>query len=142
MQYDIIVRLREEIAISKSEIEVWLADKHKVRNIDIESMFLRLLKLGLVKVASIKGIGSQLLFFVRDLITFQRPAGEMLKNPINFGLPGSLRFDYTKAVRTFFETYSILDDISIITVSRLRSRSFSISDNQSSSSKSSDHGGS
>ena len=43
----------------------------------------------------------------------------MLKNPINFGLPGSLRFDYTKAVRTFFETYSILDDISIITVSRL-----------------------
>ena len=39
MQYNIIVRLREEIAISKSEIEVWLADKHKVGNLTSKVCF-------------------------------------------------------------------------------------------------------
>jgi hypothetical protein len=112
----ILKRLREESAISKSEIAIWLKDQYKDGFVDIENIISGLVKLGLVKIASVKGLSSDMVFLTEDLMILRTPPAELIKNPIERHLPESLKESFMTEVRNFFENYrpSEKDNIDII----------------------------
>jgi len=106
----IIERLRDEGVVSKSELVIWLRDHHKSGFVDIESLIVELIKIDIIKESSVKGMPSELLFLINDILLLRRPPIELLKDPADKGLPTNLVDDYRKAVRSFFRTYEISDE--------------------------------
>jgi DNA-binding transcriptional ArsR family regulator len=112
----ILKRLREELMIIKSEIAIWMRDEYRDGFIDLENTLSGLLKLGLIKSATAKGLTSDIIFLVEDLIMLRRPPVDLVKDPVGHHLPDSLKQDYITEVRTFFTSYvpSEGDSLSII----------------------------
>ncbi|MHA1820404.1 MAG: hypothetical protein ACTSVC_08030, partial [Promethearchaeota archaeon] len=69
----VIQRLREEAAVTKAELTVWLKDKYASGFFDIESILLGMIKVGIIKVASVKGMASEIVFLVRDILISRVP---------------------------------------------------------------------
>ncbi len=112
----LLSRLREETVISKSEISIWMKDQYKEGFVDIENILAGMIKLGLVKIASVKGLSSDLVFLTEDIMALRVPAVDLVKDPVDHHLPESLKDAYIKEVRTFFEHYipSESDNLAII----------------------------
>ncbi len=112
----LLSRLREETVISKSEISIWMKDQYKEGFVDIENILAGMIKLGLVKIASVKGLSSDLVFLTEDIMALRVPAVDLVKDPVDHHLPESLKEAYIKEVRTFFEHYvpSESDNLAII----------------------------
>lgn len=112
----VIKRLREEVMIPKSEIAIWLKDKYKEGFVDLDNLISGLIKIGLVKSASVKGISSDMVFLVQDIIMFRRPPAELIKDPVGHHLPESLRSAYLTEIKNFFKAYkpSEADNITVI----------------------------
>ncbi len=112
----LLQRLREETAISKSEISIWMKDQYKEGFVDIENLLAGLVKLGLVKIASVKGLSSDLVFLTEDIMALRVPVVDLIKDPVDHHLPESLKTSYIKEVRNFFEHYvpSESDNLAII----------------------------
>jgi hypothetical protein len=62
-------------------------------------------KLGLVKISSVKGYASDLLCFVEDIMFSRTPVENLVKDPVEHHLPQSLKASYIQEVRNFFSTY-------------------------------------
>ncbi|UYP45248.1 hypothetical protein NEF87_001533 [Candidatus Lokiarchaeum ossiferum] len=109
-------RLREETAISKSEISIWMKDQYREGFVDVENLLAGMVKLGLVKIASVKGLSSDLVFLTEDIMVLRTPPVELVKDPVDHHLPASLKDSYIKEVRNFFELYvpSEADNLAII----------------------------
>ncbi|WP_371805853.1 hypothetical protein [Candidatus Lokiarchaeum ossiferum] len=109
-------RLREETAISKSEISIWMKDQYREGFVDVENLLAGMVKLGLVKIASVKGLSSDLVFLTEDIMVLRTPPVELIKDPVDHHLPASLKDSYIKEVRNFFELYvpSEADNLAII----------------------------
>ena len=109
-------RLREETAISKSEISIWMKDQYREGFVDVENLLAGMVKLGLVKIASVKGLSSDLVFLTEDIMVLRTPPVELIKDPVDHHLPVSLKDSYIKEVRNFFELYvpSEADNLAII----------------------------
>jgi len=104
-------RLREEVVIPRSEIEIWLKDQYRGSVIfDIEGVINALLKMGLVKIASVKGVGADLVFFVQDIMMLRHPPVELIKDPVGHHLPRSMKRVYIGEVRKFFQSYKVTED--------------------------------
>ena len=101
----ILKRLREESAVSKSEIAIWLKDHYKEGFIDIENITTTLVKTGLVKISSVKGVSSDMVFLTQDIMIARTPAPELIKDPVGRHLPQSLAASYLTEVKNFFLTY-------------------------------------
>ena len=101
----IIERLREEGVISKSELIIWLKDQYRHGFVDIDALLVDLIKIDVIKESSVKGMPSELIFLISDLLITRRPPAELLKNPAEKGLPENLTDDYKNAVRNYFRTY-------------------------------------
>lgn len=112
----IINRLRDEGVVSRSELAVWLKDRYKQGFIDLESVFVELIRRGLVKEASVKGMPSALVFFINDLLMLRRPPVNLLKDPADHGLPARLADDYRAECKKFFADYEMeeADNISLV----------------------------
>lgn len=112
----IINRLRDEGVVSRSELSVWLKDQYKRGFIDLESVFIELVRRGLIKEASVKGMPSALVFFINDLLMIRRPPITLLKNPASHGLPSALANDYREECKKFFAEYKLKeeDNISLV----------------------------
>ena len=112
----ILKRLRDDLVISKSELAIWLKDQYKEGFVDIENLVSSLVQSGLTKVASVKGITSDLLFLVQDLSISRHPPVELLKNPAEHHLPENLKASFITEVKNYFATYipDEKDSISII----------------------------
>ena len=106
----IIERLRDEGVVSKSELVIWLRDHYKSGFVDVEAIIIELIKIDIIKGSSVKGMPSELLFLINDILLLRRPPIELLKNPADKGLPTNLVDDYKKAVRNFFRTYEISEE--------------------------------
>ncbi len=102
---NIISRLREEGVFSKSELKIWLKDKYRERFLDIDAVLIELIKGEIIKEVSVKGMPSELIFFINDLLMLRSPPSNIFKNPAEFGLPESLVEDYRIAVKKFFQNY-------------------------------------
>ncbi|MFW9784452.1 MAG: hypothetical protein ACFFFB_19385, partial [Candidatus Heimdallarchaeota archaeon] len=115
----IMNRLREEGVISKSELKIWLKDRYREGFFDVDAILMELIKKELIKEASVKGMPSELIFLINDLIMIRRPPITLLKNPSERGLPPKFAEEYEIAVKKFFQKYSpseednlkILDEI-------------------------------
>ena len=112
----ILERLKEECVISKSEISIWLKDHYREGFIDIENILNSMIKLGIVKIASVKGMPSDLVFLSEDIMALRIPPSELIKNPVDRHLPESLIGEYMAEIRNFFKHYtpSERDNLEII----------------------------
>ena len=101
----ILNRLRDEAAITKSEIAVWLKDQYKDGFVDLESVLNAMIKTSIIKVASVKGLPSDMIFLAEDIMVLRLPPKELIKDPVDRHLPASLKDSYLTEVRNFFENY-------------------------------------
>ncbi len=106
----IIKRLRDEGVVSRSELAVWLKDKYKQGFIDLESVFVELIRRGIVKEASVKGMPSSLIFLVNDILMLRRPPTNLLDDPADHGLPSRLVSDYQAECKKYFSDYRLSDE--------------------------------
>jgi hypothetical protein len=112
----ILERLREECVISKSEIVIWLKDQYKEGFVDIENILNAMVKLGIVKIASVKGMSSDLVFLSEDIVALRVPPAKLIKDPVDRHLPESLTSEYLSEIRNYFKHYtpSERDNLEII----------------------------
>jgi hypothetical protein len=101
----IINRLRDEGVVSKSELMVWLKDKYKSGFVDLEGILIDLVKRELVKETSVKGMASELIFIIKDILMLRLPPTKLLKDPSSRGLPSQLVDDYRTECKKFFQNY-------------------------------------
>lgn len=101
----ILQRLRDEGNVSKSELAVWLKDTHRSGFVDIEGAISALMKEELVKESSVKGVSSEIIFLLNDLIITRIPPTKLIREAKQHGLPASIYEDYKHEVLTFFENY-------------------------------------
>jgi len=115
----IINILREDGIISRSELMIWLKDKYTESFFDIESILMDLIKMEIIKVGSIKGLPSELIFFTNDLFTLRVPPTILLDDPLNRGLPSQFVKKYQEKVREFFQNYNPTEEDNIKIVNLL-----------------------
>ncbi|MFX1239478.1 MAG: hypothetical protein ACFE8P_17385, partial [Promethearchaeota archaeon] len=84
---------------------VWLKDKYTRGSVDIDAALIDLIKRDIIKEASVKGMPSELIFLTNDLIIMRRPPIQILKDPVEKGLPPQLSQDYQTSVKKFFQNY-------------------------------------
>ncbi|MBY8985133.1 MAG: hypothetical protein KGD65_08710 [Candidatus Lokiarchaeota archaeon] len=101
----IIDRLRDEGVVSKSELMIWLKDKYKQGFIDVEGVLLELIKREIVKEASVKGISSEFVFLIKDILIMRVPPVKILQDPADRGLPSQLVENYKADAKRFFQNY-------------------------------------
>jgi hypothetical protein len=101
----IINRLRDEGVVSKSELMIWLKDRYKQGFIDVEGVLMELIKREIVKEASVKGMPSELIFLIKDVVIMRVPPVKILKDPADRGLPAQLVENYKADARSFFQNY-------------------------------------
>jgi hypothetical protein len=106
----ILHRLREEAIIDKAEVHVWLKEHFVAGHFEIDPILNELIKVGLVKVTSVKGIASDLLFMMNDLMISRIPSRIIFNNPGASNLPSSLIGAYKKNVIEYFQSYSPDDE--------------------------------
>ncbi|MHA2035234.1 MAG: hypothetical protein ACW98X_02295 [Promethearchaeota archaeon] len=102
----IINRLRDEGVVSKSELMIWLKDRYKQGFIDVEGVIMELIKREIVKEASVKGMPSELIFLIKDVVLMRVPPVKLLKDPADRGLPSQLIEAYKSDVRSYFQNYT------------------------------------
>ncbi|MHA1339694.1 MAG: hypothetical protein ACTSRZ_08360 [Promethearchaeota archaeon] len=116
----ILKRLSDETFMNQSELQIWLRDKYKKRVItDINPYIEHMLKLGLVKRASIKGDAGDYIFLIRDIMMLRIPPEELIKDPVKHHLPKSLEKLYIEQVTNFFKNYKINEDDSLAIISKV-----------------------
>lgn len=101
----IIDRLRDEGVISKSELIIWLKDKYKEGFLDIEGVLLELIKREIIKESSVKGMPSELIFLIKDVLVSRIPPLNIIEDPEGRGLPTQLVEMYRNQVKLYFENY-------------------------------------
>ncbi len=105
MKRIIIKRLQNESMIIKSELRIWLKEEYKDSFVDLDSVLESLVKAQIVKLSSVKGLSSDVLFLNQDLMVLRRPPVKLYKDPVDHHLPESLKDIYTTEVRNFFLSY-------------------------------------
>jgi len=114
----VLQRLQEEGAVYKSELSIWLKDVFRAGFVDIENVSVALIKEGLAKGASLKGIPSEILFLVGDIVITRHPPVVLYNECTQRGLPASLRDQYHNEIKTFFAQYqpSEADNLQLLNV--------------------------
>ncbi|MFX0207517.1 MAG: hypothetical protein ACFFDT_16140, partial [Candidatus Hodarchaeota archaeon] len=97
--------LQDEGVITKSELLVWLKDKYLGSFFDSEALLLDLIKMDLIKVGSIKGMPSELIYLTNDLFMLRVPPVKLLEDPVDRGLPTQFAKEYPKEIKEFFKDY-------------------------------------
>jgi len=101
----IINILRDFGVITKSELVIWVKDKKVGETIDLEAVLADLIKGEIIKVASVKGIPSEVIFLTKDIFMLRVPPDILFKNPEAHGLPPQFSRIYREDVQKFFNGY-------------------------------------
>jgi hypothetical protein len=100
----ILKRLEKEGHVSKGELQVWLKEQFE-QTTDFNSEFLGLVKYGLVKEGTVKGVTAEFLFLMKLLFISRIPPATIIAEAIARGMPESLAAGYKQECTTFFSTY-------------------------------------
>jgi hypothetical protein len=101
----IINILRDYGVITKSELIIWVKDRELEDIVDLEAILADLIRSELIKVASVKGIPSELIFLTKDIFMLRVPPDTLFKDPVSHGLPLQFAKDYQDEVQKFFKEY-------------------------------------
>ncbi|MHA2393803.1 MAG: DUF2341 domain-containing protein [Promethearchaeota archaeon] len=101
----IIDILRHNGVITKSELNILVKDRDLEGIIDLEAILADLIKWEIIKVASVKGIPSELIFLTKDIFMLRVPPDTLFRNPVNYGLPTQFTKFYQDEVQKFFNQY-------------------------------------
>ena len=91
---------------------IWLKDRYKQGFVDVEGVLMELIKREIVKEASVKGMPSELIFLIKDIVLMRVPPVIILRNPADRGLPSQLVEKYKTDVRRYFQNYQQKEIIS------------------------------
>ncbi|MFX1279204.1 MAG: DUF2341 domain-containing protein [Promethearchaeota archaeon] len=105
IKHMILNLLRDDGLAIKSELTIWLRDKHTRGFFDLDTIFSELIKLEILKVSSIKEIPSELIFLTKDIFLARIPPLKLLEKPTSYGLPSQFAKEYPDDVKKFFQTY-------------------------------------
>ncbi|MHA2399767.1 MAG: hypothetical protein ACXADU_12885, partial [Promethearchaeota archaeon] len=78
--------------------------------IDLEAILAELVRYELIKVASVKGIPSELIFLTKDIFMLRVPPDTLFKDPVKNGLPIQFAKPYQDDVQNYFKEYHPTDD--------------------------------
>ncbi len=109
----IMKRLREETLLAKSEISIWMKDVYTEGFVDIDNLIQSLVRLDLVKIASVKGLTSDVVFLTGDILALRVPPEDLVKDPVGRHIPASLKDAYLTEVRNYFKEYEISEKDSL-----------------------------
>jgi len=109
----IINILREEGVITKSELMIWLKDRHSGGFFDLDAILNDLIKMNIIKVSSIKGFPSELVFLINDIFILRLPPVKLLEDPLNYGLPSQFIKEYPNDIKKFFREYRPIEEDNI-----------------------------
>jgi hypothetical protein len=115
----IINILRDYGVITKSELNIWVKDRELEGIIDLESILAELIKIEMIRVASVKGIPSEVIFLTKDIFMLRVPPDKLFRDPTNNGLPAQLAKSYQDEVKKFFNTYYPTEEDTIKLLDRL-----------------------
>jgi hypothetical protein len=101
----IINILRDYGVITKSELNIWVKDQDLEKFVDIEAILADLVKIELIKLASVKGIPSELIFFTKDIFMLRIPPDSLYQDPESHGLPKEAVEMYRNEIQKFFSEY-------------------------------------
>ncbi|MHA1695580.1 MAG: hypothetical protein ACTSWR_12350 [Candidatus Helarchaeota archaeon] len=101
----ILDRLVDDGSSTVTELLGWLKDKTNKKFIDIDSILSSLVKLGLVKVVSVKGLTSDSVFLIGDIFITRIPATSSIVQIRRYNLPEKIVNDYLDETRSFFAKY-------------------------------------
>ncbi|MHA1884511.1 MAG: LamG-like jellyroll fold domain-containing protein, partial [Promethearchaeota archaeon] len=99
IKHMIITILRDYGVITKSELIIWVRDRNLEGIIDLEAILADLIKIDLIKVASVKGIPSELIFLTKDIFMLRVPPDKLFRDPTNNGLPAQFTKSYQGEVK-------------------------------------------
>ncbi|MFW9881444.1 MAG: hypothetical protein ACFFG0_50915, partial [Candidatus Thorarchaeota archaeon] len=109
----IINILREDGVITKSELMIWLKDKHLGGFFDLDAVLNDLIKMDIIKVTSIKGLPSELVFLINDIFMLRVPPVKLLEDPASHGLPTQFTNEYPNDISKFFQDYQPTEEDNI-----------------------------
>ncbi|MFX1426805.1 MAG: hypothetical protein ACFFBE_10165 [Promethearchaeota archaeon] len=101
----IISILRDYGVITKSELNIWVKEQELDKIIDIEAILADLVKIELIKLASVKGIPSELIFLTKDIFMLRVPPDNLYQDPESYGLPKKSIQMYRNEIQKFFNEY-------------------------------------
>jgi hypothetical protein len=105
IKHMIIDILRNYGVITKSELIIWVKERELVDIIDLESILADFIKREIIKVRSVKGIPSELIFLTKDIFMLRVPPVKLFDDPVNHGLPKQLANLYQTEVQKAFREY-------------------------------------
>ncbi|MFX0083749.1 MAG: hypothetical protein ACFE94_18515, partial [Candidatus Hodarchaeota archaeon] len=105
--------LRDYGVITKSELNIWVKDSKLEGIIDLEAILADLIKIELIKITSVKGIPSELIFLTKEIFMIRVPADTIFKDPVSYGLPAQLTKFYQDEVLKFFNEYQPAEEDSL-----------------------------
>ncbi|MHA2186371.1 MAG: hypothetical protein ACXAAI_15365, partial [Promethearchaeota archaeon] len=105
IKHMIIDILRNYGVITKSELIIWVKERELIDIIDLESILAELIKSEIIKVRSVKGIPSELIFLTKDIFMLRVPPANLFGDPVAYGLPKQLANQYKAEVQKVFSTY-------------------------------------
>jgi len=101
----IIKFLQQYGVISKSELLIWLKEQYTEDFFDIEAILNEFIKRDIIKVISVKGMPSELIFLTKDVFMLRVPPINVLENLSSYGLPAQFRKIYRTEVQDYFRKY-------------------------------------
>ncbi len=107
----IINRLVEDGNATKNDLLNWLKEKLEIEYLDIDGILNSLVKLGLIKIASVKGLPSESVFLTNDVFITRTPPVNIIKQAKGKRISETMGTEYLSNVKAYFERYKPnLDD--------------------------------
>jgi len=101
----ILDRLVEDGSATKTDLLAWLKEKTGQEFIDVDSILNSLVKLGLVKISSVKGLPSESVFLTSDVFITRAPPIAIVKKAQQGESTNPMLKDYIAAVKSYFKNY-------------------------------------
>ena len=102
----IIDRLIEDGSATKTDLLTWIKEKTGLEFIDIDAILNSLVKLGLIKISSVKGLPSESVFLTSDVFITRAPPVAIIKKSQAEAEKSAMARDYLASVKSYFKNYS------------------------------------
>lgn len=106
-KHAVVERLTQDGCAVKEELEIWLRDKFRKRYFNFSAILASLMRLGLVKITSVKSLLQEMVFLTRAVLAFREPPTRIMDLLEADGDPSlsPLKGQYRKQVEGFFKLY-------------------------------------